>query len=718
MSVGSFVFCEQIGWGAVTLFSAVVLSMVALPNPVSGDVERIAESRTPVECSRARTARVIAERGAAEAKNIDDPESYKTDVLHYRLDIEVDPDAQTFGGSTTMTVASRIDNLSTFRFWLNSSMSIGSVEVDGDPVEWRRRDATTVDVDLNRGYDVDEVFDIEVSYGGMPEATWFFSTQDGSPVVSTLSQPWNSSRWWAVKDDNSDKATGELLVTVPSELTVVSNGLLVATDNVGGGRRRFHWRTDYPTSPYLFAFSTTVYNTFSRTFHHDDGSMPVDFYIYPAADTAANRDGWRRSIDMLSTFEDLFGPYPFRDEKYAIYQFQFGGGMEHQTATGQGGNNAFSDRLTSHELAHQWWGDMLTCATWHDVWLNEGFATYSTALWFEFASGTPDVDGRRAYMEARRPEELEGSVYVHDISDPDRIFSTNYSYSKAAWVVHMLRGVVGDEAFFDVLAAYRERYEYATATTDDFRSSAEEVWGGDLEWFFDEWVYGGGAPGYRYGWQEHEVNEQRFLEIILEQSQNESVFQMPIEVVTLESGAYRSYTIWNDARVEHLLIPVTAEVDDVELDPEDWILSRFKVRSAFFDGPPKVVAIDPPPRSHLPVGQPLSMTVTFHRDVVAGAEDFRLQRSDGLEFALDLAYDAATYTATLTTQVPLPFGRFQLIVADTIVDAEDGLRLDGELEETHDSLLPSGDGLAGGDAVVEFGVLGLRRATGRLAPGR
>jgi aminopeptidase N len=107
--------------------------------------------------------------------------------------------------------------------------------------------------------------------------------------------------------------------------------------------------------------------------------MPVDFYIYPAADTAANRDGWRRSIDMLSTFEDLFGPYPFRDEKYAIYQFQFGGGMEHQTATGQGGNNAFSDRLTSHELAHQWWGDMLTCATWHDVWLNEGFATYSTA---------------------------------------------------------------------------------------------------------------------------------------------------------------------------------------------------------------------------------------------------------------------------------------------------------------------------------------------------
>ena len=151
--------------------------------------------------------------------------------------------------------------------------------------------------------------------------------QNGSPVVATLSQPWHAADWWAVKDDNSDKATGELLVTVPSDLTVVSNGLLVAADNVGGGRRRFHWRTEYPTSPYLFSFAATVYNTFSSNFHHDEGSTPVDFYIYPGSDTTANRNGWRRTVDMLSTFEDLFGPYPFRDEKYAIYQFQFGGAL-------------------------------------------------------------------------------------------------------------------------------------------------------------------------------------------------------------------------------------------------------------------------------------------------------------------------------------------------------------------------------------------------------
>jgi len=700
----------------MTLFMAGVLAASGLLGPGADDVEQVVRGRPPVECSRAKTAQLLAERGAEVAKNIEDPDSHKTDVQHYRLDFEVDPDAHTFTGSTTMTVASRIDDLSTFRFWLNSSMAIGSVEVDGHAVEWRRRSAMRVDVDLNRSYDVDEIFDIKVSYGGVPDSPWFFSNQDGHPVVSTFSQPWNSSAWWAVKDDNSDKATGELLVTVPSALTVVSNGLLVATDNVGGGRRRFHWRTDYPTSPYLFAFSATVYNTFSSDFHHDEGSMPVDFFIYPASDTTANRNGWRRSVDMLATFEVLFGPYPFREEKYAIYQWQLAGGMEHQTATGQGGNNAFSARLTSHELAHQWWGDMLTCATWHDVWLNEGFATYSGALWFEFESGTSDPDRRRTFMEAWRPDEFEGSVYVHDISDPNRIFSTDYSYRKAAWVLHMLRGVVGEEAFFNTLAAYRQRHEYATATTEDFRAVVEEVSGVGLEWFFDEWVYGGGAPSYRYGWQEHEVNGQRFLEIILEQGQSGPVFEMPIEVVTLENGERRSYTVRNDARVENLLIPVTAEVDDVDLDPEEWILTRFKARSVFLDGPPKVVAIEPTPESHLPVGEPMTMTVTFHRDVVAADADFVLRRSDGHEYDLDLDYDPASFTATLKTQGPLSIGRFQLVVSDDIVDAEDGLALDGELDGIRDSLLPSGDGLPGGDAVIEFDVTSLRRATGRFTP--
>jgi aminopeptidase N len=702
--------------GVMTLFLTFVLSLAALATAVDHDTRRTIQRDASLECSRAKTA-FAASRSDLDPKIIGDSESSKTDVRHYRLDIEVDPDAHTIKGSTTMTVASRVENLSTFRFWLNASMAIRSVEVDGDDVEWRRLDTTTVDVALNRSFDEDEVFDIEVRYRGAPDSTVFFENQGGSPVVSTFSQPWYASSWWAVKEDNRDKATGELVVTVPSDLTVVSNGRLVAVNNMAGGRRRFHWATDYPTSPYLFFFSATVYNTFRDIFNSEGGSMPVDFYVYPDQDTPDNRNGWLLSLDMLATFEELFGPYPFISEKYTIYQFPFSGGMEHQTATGQGGDWAFSNTLTSHELAHQWWGDMVTCATWHDIWLNEGFATYSTGLWNEFASGIPDVEARQAYMESCRPSELDGTVYVYDISDPDRIFSGNYSYYKGAWVLHMLRGAVGDDAFFKILRAYRERFEYSTATTDDFRAVAEEIWGGDLGWFFDEWIYGGGAPAYRYGWQEHEVNGDRFLEIVLEQNQDESVFVMPVEIATLENGQDRSYRVWNDARVEHLLIPVSGEVDDVELDPNSWILSRDNIAGAFFDGPPKIIAIDPAPSSGLRLNQPLSMSVSFHRDVVISSADVELRRSDGVEYELDVSYGSETLTATIESRHELPRGWYRLTISDDVVDAEDGIALDGEIDDAHGTgFLPSGDGLAGGAAVIDFEVVGSRRVGSRVAP--
>jgi len=654
-------------------------------------------------------------------KSTDDPLAEQTDVLHYRLDFEVVPMTRFLGGANVMTVRCREDGVTAFRFWLHSAMSITSVRLDGSNAQWRRLDEATLEVELGRSFDSDEVFELEVVYEGFPVTTGLasivFETQGDWPVVSTLSEPWFSYTWWPVKEDSRDKATGEMLVTVPDELTVVSNGVLVAVDNMIGDRKRYRWSTEYPTSPYLFSFSTTAYNTFSDTFFYDGGSMPVDFFIYPGSDTTENRDGWLLSVDMLSTFEGLFGPYPFSDEKYAIYEFPFGGGMEHQTATGQGGNSAFRDYLTSHELAHQWWGDMVTCATWHDIWLNEGFATYSTALWYEYASGTPDAEARHAYMEARRPSELDGSVYVYDISDPNRIFSSNYSYSKGAWVLHMLRGVVSDETFFDILAAYRERYEFSTATTEDFRAVAEEVWGSDLEWFFEEWIYGGGAPAYRYGWQEHEVNGQRFLEILLEQSQNQSVFHMPVEIVTLENGQNRSYKVWNDARVEHLLIPVSGEVDDVELDPEDWILSRFTSPRFFVDGPPKVVATTPGPGSVLRVGQPLEMTVTFHKDVVIGGADITLRRGDGTLYGLDVTYDAGTFTATVTSRQPLAGGSYELIISDALVDAASGLALDGEMTGPgKTTALPSGDGVPGGDAVINLEVGGSRRPSSRVRP--
>ncbi len=442
--------------------------------------------------------------------------------------------------------------------------------------------------------------------------------------------------------------------------------------------------------------------------------MPVDFFLWPERDTTENRNAWRRSVDMLGTFSDLFGLYPFVDEKYAIYNFPFGGGMEHQTATGQGGNNAFSENLTAHEAAHQWWGDMVTCATWSDIWLNEGFATYSAALWFEYQSGASNPTALRDYMSQARPDEFDEAIYIQNPVDVGRIFSGNYSYRKGAWVVHMLRGVVGTEIFFEILDAYRDRFEYSAATTEDLRQVAEEVWGGDLEWFFDEWVYGGGAPAYASATREHVIGGQRYLEISLEQTQTEGVFSMPVEIEVDEGRQTRRVTLWNAAELQHFLLPVAAPVVAVGIDPDAWVLTRSVTAGAFTDGPPKVVAVNPAPGSVVRAGEPLSMTVTFHEDVVVDSPAFTLRRIGGGEYTVSVTYDAESTTATVTSQAPLAGGHYELVVSDSIIDAN-GFALDGELTAPlKTAALPSGDGSPGGDAVITFVAIGTRGPARRI----
>jgi aminopeptidase N len=671
-------------------------------------------------CSRIKAARAdfADETERLRIKSSSDPLAEQTDVLHYRLDFEIDPVDAHIEGSNTMTVMALVDNVRAFRFWLHNSLSIAEVRLDGSVAAWRRLDTETIEVELGRSFARDQGFELEVQYEGSPvTAGWMsivFENRRGTPVVSTLSEPWYSYTWWPVKEDSRDKATGELLITVPSELTVVSNGVLVDVDNLAGNRRRFHWSTDYPMSPYLFAFSATRYNTFGDNFLHAEGSMPVEFYVYPDSDTPQNRAQWRLSVDMLATFGDLYGLYPFIDEKYSIYQFPWGGGMEHQTATGQGG---FWEDLTAHELAHQWWGDMVTCATWSDIWLNEGFATYSEALWFEFESGVSDPYALRLAMSRRRPSQVDGTVYVHDPSNVARIFSSNYSYRKGAWAVHMLRGVIGDDSFFSLLGSYRERYQYRTAATDDFRKVAEEVWGGDLRWFFDQWVYGGGAPAYRYGWREHEIGGRRYLEVSLAQVQNESAFEMPVVIETLELGERRRYEVWNDERDEHFLIPVSAPVDRVDVDPDDWVLVRSKTVTAFAEGPPKIVGVDLVTDRRRRGGELPSIEVIFHKDVIVDDSHFVLRRVDRSEVDFELIYDSGTRTATLVLQEQLGLGLFELTVDDAVVDVAAGLALDGEVAAANGrARLPSGDGIAGGDTVFELEVGGKRRPMRRAAP--
>ena len=689
------------------LLAVITASLGAAEPPGPGD-----QVDPVLGCSRAKAARVA---DSASPKRSDDPLAGQTDVLHYRLALDVDPASKVFDGRNTMTVRCAEDGVSTFRFWLHAAFSILGVTVDGSPTPERRLDDWVVEVPLPQTCDAGDVFRLGVAYRGVPTSgglgSVMFGSQNGTYIVSTLSEPWFSATWWPVKEDSRDKATADLLFTVPSGLTVVSNGVLVSDEPAGVGRRRFHWTTDYPTSPYLFAFSVTDYRHISDTFVHDDGAMPVDLYLYPGSDTAANRATWEVAVPMLEVFGDMYGPYPFLDEKYAIYQFPWVGGMEHQTATGQG---AFFESLTAHELAHQWWGDMITCATWNDIWLNEGFATYSEALWAEHRSGTPDAAALQHVMSQRRPSEFDGSVYVHDASSVNRIFSADYSYRKGAWVLHMLRSVVGDPAFFGLLGRYRERFEYGTATTEDFRAVAEEVSRSDLGWFFDQWVYGGGAPAYGVGWREHDIAGQRYLEVFVEQREPE-VFVAPLEIEWSARGERQSVRVWNRSRRQHVLLPVDAPVDEVVLDPHGRVLSRSIEAIAFEAGPPHIIAVDPMPGTAVAANQRLAVAVTFHEDVTVDVSRFELRSDDGDAVPITVAYDHDSHVATVKTVDALSVGRYELLVGDGVVDGATGLPLDGELPGVSGlGTLPSGDGVPGGVAVI-----GIRAvAAGRPVVGR
>lgn len=626
-----------------------------------------------------------------------------TDVQHYDLTLEVVPSIQTLIGSCVMRVKVLQPTLSAFRFRLRDNFLITGLQLDGRPISFVRESITTVRAEFDRPYMQDEIFELRVNYQGVPVSRGFgsieFTTRSsGAVIVATLSQPYYAYTWWPAKDENTDKATLTFTLITPSDMFAVANGMLVETTDLPNNRRQYRYEHTYPIVPYLVAFAATNYQSWSRTFTYSARTMPVDFYIYPESNTATNRAAWERSLPMLQVFSDLYGEYPFIRERYGIYQFQFGGGMEHQTMSGQGG---FGESLTAHELAHQWWGDMITCATWNDIWLNEGFATYSEALWEEFKNGASNPAALRTAMLNRRPSSLNGSVYRYDTNSVNAIFSSNFAYRKGGWVLHQLRWVLGTERFFDLLARYRQRYAYSHATTADFQAVAEEVWGGSLDWFFQPWVYGTGAPTYNWGWTTTRVNNKDYLLLSIRQTQQSSygIYTMPIGLRAQIGSQSQDLRIWNSAPTQYYVIPVSGTVSNLAFDPDDWILKGGLNAETYRPGPPVIVEMNPASGT---VAAPVSqIDIYFQTPVQINSAQVQLVGATQGAVNASFAYDANARRVRLTPSAPLAPDTYTVCIAPTVTATNSSLSLDGEYFGT----LPTGDGIPGGEAVLPLRVL-------------
>lgn len=710
-----------------------MFQVLVVPRTVYGAGDRVGQQDAPIAwgspavpaelCAKARAAIRAREMRAIEPRDDGGAALLReslvdTDVLHYALDLEVSFGPDTLSGTNTMTVRSLVDGLQVFTFRLGSQFNVSSAILNGTtPVNVIPISATTRQAQLDRAYAAGEEFALQVTYSGSPGSDGLgsinFVNVGGQHVVFSLSEPYYAYTWWPVKDgdvgdggDNADKATVDVAITAPSNLRSVANGLLQGFDELSGGRRRYRWSSAYPTAPYLVFFATAPFNTWTINYAGANGVMPIEFNVFPGSDTPGNRALWERCATAMPVFEQLYGPYPFAAEKYGIYQFTFGGGMEHQTSSGQG---TFSEWVTVHELSHQWWGDAVTCRTWHDIWLNEGFATYSEALREEFRSGASDPEALQAAMNDRRPFSGTGTVYVTDVSDVYRIFDYDLSYLKGAWVVHQLRGVVGDEVFFPALAAYRAQYEGSAATTDDFAAVVSAVAGTDLDWFFQEWVYEPGIPTYRYGWRNARVRERDYLLLHISQTHSASwgVYTMPVRVrVQHSSQPTENLAVWNDKRLQHFVLPLTAAATQVAMDPDDWILASSKTQVSYVNGPPAVVETVPQPGGRRTAAELDEVLVAFSENVVGAEVSCAVFDAQGVEVPAIKSYSAQQLTATLSFSTQLPPGRYTIRADDAITSSAAGQALDGETPDPADpASLPSGDGAPGGDAVVEFEVV-------------
>ena len=346
----------------------------------------------------------------------------------------------------------------------------------------------------------------------------------------------------------------------------MSNGKLISITDNGDGTKTYKWHNSYPIAQYLLSLAITNYTIYTNYYNYSPvDSMPVVHHIYPETFPSVQSVLDKTPL-MIKIYSDRFGQYPFLREKYGHAQFGWSGGMEHQTCSSMG---VFAEDIISHELAHQWFGDDITCKDWHHIWLNEGFATYCTGLYYEAAYGPATYN---SYMASQMvtAQTAVGSIYVQDISNIDEIFNGARSYSKGSVVLHMLRGIVGDTVFFKILKSYiaDPTLAYNVAVTEDFQRNAEAVSGLNLEYFFSEWIYGVNYPQYNLTWNYTPASGNLYnvtLNLSQQNNTNPSYFTMPVKIKISTAVSDTVFTIFNDQQSQQYGFTVLGQTNRFNL---------------------------------------------------------------------------------------------------------------------------------------------------------
>lgn len=505
-------------------------------------------------------------------KNNGDP-ARGYDMVHHRLELDLDPAVRAISGTVTHHLTA-LEPLAAVVLDMSSELVVSAVTRAGQSLVFIHVD-DELTIPLSPSLLLGEDLELRITYSGVPPETGFGSfvlaEHAGAPILWTLSQPYGARDWWPCKQDLNDKADSlDVLVKVPAGQRVASNGLLVAEEPQPDGRVLFHWRHRHPINYYLIALAVTNYAVYSDFAPLPNSTVEILNYVFPE-DLASAQNDTPRLIAQMQLFSDLFGEYPFADEKYGHAQFAWGGGMEHQTMSFMGN---FSYELMAHELAHQWFGNLVTCGSWEDIWLNEGFATYLSGLCYEYLEPfwwMPFKRMRRDFIISQPG----GSVRCVDTTSVSTIFDARLIYAKGAMVLHMLRWVCGDSAFYAGLNNYL--YDPATfnksAITPQLVAHLEDASGKDLTEFMDAWYTGEGYPTYSMNWGQVPGGT---VELTLDQSTSHpsvDFFAMPVPVRFWSGGEDTTVVLDHSFSGQAFQVELNTPVDSVQLDPDIWIVS-------------------------------------------------------------------------------------------------------------------------------------------------
>jgi len=534
------------------------------------------------QCSKRTKLHNSAKSATLTVAQIAETEKY--DVHFYSLNLNMTNTSTYLSGTVEMQAKART-SIDSALFELYPSFTILEIRVNGIPVNYSRtQSALKVPINVALG----ENFSIETDYLGNPPTaatnplggggmTYATSQSWGNRVVWSLSEPFSAYEWFPVKQSLRDKIDScAIKITVPDSCKAGSNGILENVINLGNGFTRYEWKHKHPIDYYLISVAVAKYVEHNLYANPANAPAPIliQNYIYDNPQTLPYfLDEINETAAFVELFYELYGPYPFEDEKYGHCMAPISGGMEHQTMTTQG---FFEKTLTSHELGHQWWGNNVTCASWSDIWVNEGFASYSEYLMLENLYPNEKAQ-HMTDVHNNVMNQTGGSVWFLDSLNENRIFSGRLTYDKGAGIVHSLRYLVNDDSlFFNTLKAFQLEFADSVAVGVDIRDKFMETSNLDFTQFFEQWYFGEGYPTYSIRYRS-DGND-----LLLQISHTASkpaitpTFTNPIDVRIFRQGLTDTIIRFDISSNDELFILPNfgAITGNMGIDTKNWIINK------------------------------------------------------------------------------------------------------------------------------------------------